>query len=143
MFATVVVGTDGSRRADRAVREAVDLAKSEGSRLHIVVACSERPIHTEPVQSSARVERVDLRRLAEQVAERAAGHAEEQGVKANYEVRMGDPADVLIDAAESEGADAIVVGNKGVTGAKRFFLGSVPNKVSQHAPCSVIIVRTD
>ena len=46
-------------------------------------------------------------------------------------------------ATDVEGADAIVVGNKGMSSAKRFFLGSVPNKVSQHAPCSVIIVRTD
>ena len=44
--------------------------------------------------------------------------------------------------AEEEGADLIVVGNKGMTGAKRFLLGSVPNKVSHHAPCSVMIIRT-
>jgi nucleotide-binding universal stress UspA family protein len=44
--------------------------------------------------------------------------------------------------AETEGADLIVVGNKGMTGARRFLLGNVPNKVSHHAPCSVLIVRT-
>ncbi len=38
--------------------------------------------------------------------------------------------------------DLLVVGNKGMTGAKRFLLGSVPNKVSHHAPCSVMIIRT-
>ena len=42
----------------------------------------------------------------------------------------------------SASADLIVVGNKGMTGAKRFLLGSVPNKVSHHAPCSVLIIRT-
>ena len=45
-------------------------------------------------------------------------------------------------APEEESADLIVVGNKGMTGAKRFLLGSVPNKVSHHAPCSVLIIRT-
>jgi nucleotide-binding universal stress UspA family protein len=44
--------------------------------------------------------------------------------------------------AEEVGADLLVVGNKGMTGAKRFLLGSVPNKISHHAPCSVYIVRT-
>jgi nucleotide-binding universal stress UspA family protein len=44
--------------------------------------------------------------------------------------------------AEERGSDLIVVGNKGMTGAKRFLLGSVPNKVSHHAPCSVLIIRT-
>ena len=56
--------------------------------------------------------------------------------------RQGDAADAILDVAEEQRADLIVVGNKGMTGAKRFLLGSVPNKVSHHAPCSVLIVRT-
>ena len=56
--------------------------------------------------------------------------------------RLGDPADAILDVAEEQGADLIVIGNKGMTGAKRFLLGSVPNKVSHHAPCSVLIIRT-
>ena len=56
--------------------------------------------------------------------------------------RQGDPADAIIDVAEQNRSDLIVVGNKGMTGAKRFFLGAVPNKISHHAPCSVLIVRT-
>ena len=60
----------------------------------------------------------------------------------DFLAREGDPADAILDVAEEEGADLIVVGNKGMTGAKRFLLGSVPNKVSHHAPCSVIIIRT-
>ena len=60
----------------------------------------------------------------------------------NTYAREGDPADAILDVAEERGADLIVVGNKGMTGAKRFLLGSVPNKVSHHAPCSVLIIRT-
>jgi nucleotide-binding universal stress UspA family protein len=56
--------------------------------------------------------------------------------------REGDPADAILDVAEETNADLIVVGNKGMTGARRFLLGSVPNKVSHHAPCNVMIVRT-
>ncbi len=56
--------------------------------------------------------------------------------------RQGDAADAILDVAEEHRADLIVVGNRGMTGAKRFLLGSVPNKVSHHAPCSVLIVRT-
>ena len=52
------------------------------------------------------------------------------------------PADAILDVAEERKADLIIVGNKGMTGAKRFLLGSVPNKVSHHAPCSVMIIRT-
>jgi nucleotide-binding universal stress UspA family protein len=56
--------------------------------------------------------------------------------------RQGDAADAILDVAEEQRSDLIVVGNKGMTGAKRFLLGSVPNKISHHAPCSVLIVRT-
>ena len=51
-------------------------------------------------------------------------------------------SDAILDVAEEQQADLIVVGNKGMTGAKRFLLGSVPNKISHHAPCSVMIIRT-
>jgi nucleotide-binding universal stress UspA family protein len=64
------------------------------------------------------------------------------GVTATEHAREGDAADAILDVAEELGADLIVVGNKGMTGAKRFLLGSVPNKVSHHAPCAVMIIRT-
>ena len=64
------------------------------------------------------------------------------GVEVETMPREGDPADAILDVAEEKGADLIVVGNKGMTGAKRFLLGSVPNKISHHAPCSVMIIRT-
>jgi nucleotide-binding universal stress UspA family protein len=57
-------------------------------------------------------------------------------------VGKGDPAEMLIEAAEDTGGDLIVVGSKGMASATRFVLGSVPNKVSHHAPCDVIIVHT-
>jgi nucleotide-binding universal stress UspA family protein len=68
--------------------------------------------------------------------------AEAAGVPATSYARQGDPADAILDVAEERRADLIVVGNKGMTGAKRFLLGSVPNRVSHHAPCSVLIIRT-
>jgi nucleotide-binding universal stress UspA family protein len=72
----------------------------------------------------------------------AVGRAKQQGVEAEPYPREGDPADAILDVAEEIKADLIVVGNKGMTGAKRFLLGSVPNKVSHHAPCAVLIIRT-
>ena len=75
--------------------------------------------------------------------EAAGAAAAEQGVAGvAVHARQGDPADAILDVAEEQRADLIIVGNKGMTGAKRFLLGSVPNKVSHHAPCSVLIVRT-
>jgi nucleotide-binding universal stress UspA family protein len=72
----------------------------------------------------------------------AADGIEGAGIEVDTYAREGDPADAILDVAEEQNADLIVVGNKGMTGAKRFLLGSVPNKVSHHAPCSVMIIRT-
>jgi nucleotide-binding universal stress UspA family protein len=64
------------------------------------------------------------------------------GVDAATHARKGDAADAILDVADEENAHLIVVGNKGMKGAKRFLLGSVPDKISHHAPCSVLIIRT-
>ena len=75
------------------------------------------------------------------ILEGAAGAAQEAGVEVQTHAREGDPADAILDVAEETKADLVVVGNKGMTGARRFLLGSVPNKISHHAPCGVFIVR--
>jgi nucleotide-binding universal stress UspA family protein len=82
--------------------------------------------------------RADVERLLEDEADAV----RVAGVTIETLAREGDPADAILDVAEQRNADLIVVGNKGMTGAKRFLLGSVPNKISHHAPCSVLIIRT-
>jgi nucleotide-binding universal stress UspA family protein len=147
MFATILVGTDGSETARTAVHYAIDMARELGARLQIVSAY-------EPVPAQRlREEQLELPRDAQwmvgpredvlAVLEDAEQEARQAGV-ADVEVfaRQGDAADAIIDVAEEQRSDLIVVGNRGMTGAKRFLLGSVPNKVSHHAPCSVLIVRT-
>ena len=76
------------------------------------------------------------------VLDGVAGTARAIGVEAECYARRGDPAEAILDVAEEQEADLIVVGSKGMHGSRRFLLGSVPDKVSHHAPCSVLIVRT-
>jgi nucleotide-binding universal stress UspA family protein len=147
VFSSILVGTDGSATAASAVEEAIALAGSIGARLLIVSAY-------EPVSDARlRHERQELpddaqwmvgpREEVLAVLEQSRDAAQRGGVKETETfARQGDPADAIIDVAEEQGCDLIVVGNKGMTGAKRFLLGSVPNKISHHAPCSVLIVRT-
>ena len=84
---------------------------------------------------------VDLREVAESLVQRAAHDALSKGVEVETHVREGQPAEVIIHVANQEQADLIVVGSRGLTGIKRYLLGSVSSKVSEHAPCSVMIVR--
>jgi nucleotide-binding universal stress UspA family protein len=146
MFSSLVVGTDGSDTAKEAVRQATELAKSVGGRVHLVSAyepVSETRLREERVQVPDDLQwMVNPREDVEATLKEAAGGIESAGVDVATYAREGDPADAILDVAEEQGADLIVVGNKGMTGARRFLLGSVPNKVSHHAPCSVMIIRT-
>jgi len=146
MFKSIVVGTDGSDTATQAVRDAVDLAGSVGAKLEIVSAYEPVPagrLNEERRQAPEDVQwAINPREDVDATLEAAAALAREKGVEAEVFARQGDPADAIIDVAEERGADLVIVGNRGMTGAKRFLLGSVPNKVSHHAPCSVLIIRT-
>jgi nucleotide-binding universal stress UspA family protein len=146
VFGSIVVGTDGSDTAREAVRQAVELAARLGARLEIVSAYEPVPgaqLREEAQQTPADLQwTVNPREDVDATLREAAEAAREGGVEAVTYARQGDPADAILDVAEERGADLIVVGNKGMTGARRFLLGSVPNRVSHHAPCSVLIIRT-
>ena len=146
MFGSIVVGTDGSETATEAVRQAIELAKPLGAKLQIVSAyepVSDTRLREEAQQAPQDLQwMVNPREDVEETLQEAAELANGAGVETETFARLGDPADAILDVAEENGSDLIVVGNKGMTGAKRFLLGSVPNKVSHHAPCSVLIIRT-
>jgi nucleotide-binding universal stress UspA family protein len=146
VFKAIVVGTDGSETATQAVRQAVELAKEIGAKVELVSAYA--PVADQRLREERTEVPDDLqwmvnpREDVDATLKDAAELAKENGVNAETYARQGDPADAILDVAEEQGADLIIVGNKGMTGAKRFLLGSVPNKVSHHAPCSVLIIRT-
>jgi nucleotide-binding universal stress UspA family protein len=146
VFTRIVVGTDGSETAAEAVRQAIDLAKMSGATLSIVSAyepVSKRRVEGEKLDAPADVQyEINPREDVNLVLDTAAAAARKEGVEVQTHPVEDDPADAILNVAEESNADLIVVGNKGMTGARRFLLGSVPNNVSHHAPCSVIIVRT-
>jgi nucleotide-binding universal stress UspA family protein len=146
LFRSIVVGTDGSDTAKQAVREAIELARELRATVDVVSAYE--PVSNARLREELRAVPEDLqwmvspREDVNATLEQAAEEIRAAGVEVQIFAREGDPADAILDVAEERGSDLIVVGNKGMTGAKRFLLGSVPNKVSHHAPCSVLIVRT-
>lgn len=146
MYSSNVVGTDGSETAGEAVRQATELAKAVGAHIHLVSAYEpvpdirlRRSTATPPRRCSGRSApaRTSRRRSA-----RRRRRCRRKGVTVETYPREGDAADAILDVAEEQNAGLVVVGNRGMTGARRFLLGSVPNKISHHAPCSVLIIRT-
>jgi nucleotide-binding universal stress UspA family protein len=149
VFHEIVVGTDGSESAGIAVQRATELAKLTGATLHVVSAY--RPVSLGSVAmaataGAATIDIGDANRVADAqgtlVCEHAASAARRDGVAVELHPVPGDAADALIAVAEQVGADLLVVGSRGMSGARRFVLGSVPNKVSHHCPCNLMIVDT-
>jgi nucleotide-binding universal stress UspA family protein len=123
MYKKILVGTDGSKTAAKAVDRAVDVAIASGATLTIFTA--------------ARAEK------GEKVVAAEAQRHSSSGVTIDTRVVDGEPVASLIDVASAGGYDLLVMGNRGMTGVTRFLrLGSVPNKVSHHLPCSLLIVKT-
>jgi len=146
VYNCIVVGTDGSETAHVAVQSAVKLAKAVSAELAIVTAYSPVPETRQEVEAQDAPEEVLWKigptEEADAVLGPAAAEGEAAGVSVAKYAREGDPATAILAVADERNADLIVVGNRGMTGVKRFLLGSVPNKVSHHAHCSVLIVRT-
>ncbi|MGZ4208536.1 MAG: universal stress protein [Actinomycetota bacterium] len=121
VYGSIVVATDGSPTADRAARKGLELARGLGARATLVFVGHP--------QTGELVLKDTLASIGE-------------GMEATLRIVGGEPAEKIVETAESERADLVVVGNKGMTGATRFLLGSVPQKVLEHATCDVLIART-
>lgn len=143
MFSSIVVGTDGSETADRALTRAFDMARLTGARLHVVSAYAPTPARLTggaPATEAAEWS-VGPDFEVQAVLDRAEGRARGEDVPIEVHALKGDPGDAIIAIAAETDADLIVLGSRGMQGARRV-LGSVPNKVSHRAPCDVLIVQT-
>jgi len=147
VYSSIVVGTDGSSTASSAVTSAIELARITGARLHIVCSYNTAQASTAVAAAAglASIGVEDMDRSAREhtfsVLDEAKGRATSAGVDVATHACIGSPAESIITVAEDQKADVIVVGNRGMKGARRM-LGSVPNHISHHAPCSILIVRT-
>ena len=142
MFKSIVVGTDGSPTAEKAVEKAAELAETLGAKVHIVSAYEPNSVKVGGGFEERSQWMEAPGSTVDSSIERAVGMLRVKGLDVESYARKGNAAEALLDVAEECGADLIIVGNKGMTGAKRFLLGSVPDKISHHAPCCVLIVRT-
>jgi nucleotide-binding universal stress UspA family protein len=138
----IVVGTDGSATADVAVERAATLARLTGARVELVSGYREDYSIAAGTGMYMGDLAGDARKWADGCLEATATKLRAAGLEVETHCIGGDPADALIDVAEATNAGLIVVGSQGMRGGRRFLLGNVPNKVSHHAPCSVMIVRT-
>jgi len=139
MFQVVVVGADGSPTAAEAVRRATALAQVSDGHLHIVSAYASQQYRSSATAEFAKS--LESGDVAESLLADLASRARRTGIEVTVHAKTSAPADAICEVAKEVGADVIIVGNKGMQGARRV-LGSVPNSVAHQAPCSVLIAST-
>ena len=140
MISTVAVGTDGSETAAEAVRDAAEIARRFGAKLVLLSAFQDSK--GAPTGKAGDIELQWASNSSSRVRsmlERSEADLRASGIDCETRADDGDPAEVLVRLAEECGADLLVIGNRGM---KRRVLGSVPNTVTHHADCSVMVVKT-
>ena len=132
----ILVAYDGSESAKRALENAAGLSQN-GASISVISVAEELPQFGRAGAMLVPEEETERRR--ELVEAKVA--LKERGIDAKLVERVGDPAAKIIDEAEIEHADLVVMGSRGLNAAQRWLLGSVSTKVVQHAPCNVFVVR--
>ncbi len=146
MFSTIVVGTDGSENAEKALQVCIELARQNpASSVHVVVAY--QPLSPAEVRSIATQLPEEMRPLlhahvgAETILANAESAFADGDVKAEFHEIDEDPSEALLGFAERVNADLVIVGSRGEGATKRALHGSVSTKVLHHSPCSVLVVK--
>jgi nucleotide-binding universal stress UspA family protein len=139
MFQKIVVAIDGSPASEKALAAAVDLAAHYQADL-TALSVAEAP------EVVGMVDEVDeIRQQTEghfrRIGEAAVAYARSRGVALRSVVLRGHAADAIVRYAEAEGVHLLVVGQHGHSRIARFFLGSTSDRVSEHSPCTVMIVK--
>jgi nucleotide-binding universal stress UspA family protein len=134
MYRSILLATDGSPHANRALEQALQIALKFEAELHVVYVVDTRHARSAATQDS-------LRELGDQAIRSAKQRAAHQNVALTTNITEGIPTEEILTYADESGIDLIVLGAKGKSGLERFFFGTVAERVARHATASVLIVR--
>ncbi len=133
----ILVAVDGSEYSDVAVKMAGELAEKFGSKVTLLNVIKPLSVFHEEVEIVEGLQKDEARRILRKSKEILI----DMGVDSKTLFRKGDPASEIVDLTKENEGDLIVVGSRGLSGIKMFLLGSVSKRVTEHAPCSVLVVR--
>jgi nucleotide-binding universal stress UspA family protein len=144
MFSKVLVGIDGSPFAEKALRCAVDIAKTYRSKLIIVHVVLRRFYAVAPSEAGILATTVFVKEMeteGKEIINKAEAYVREQGVDYDCRLLQGVPAEEIVKLSQDEKADLVVLGSRGLSEVRAFLLGSVSDKVSHHTKCPTLIVK--
>jgi len=137
MYKNIVLAYDGSKFSNKALKEAINIAKSSGGGLLILSVVD----ITDEFESQAPGLTDKMTEKLLKLAQKALAKALTAKVKAKVEVHVGDAYEMIVDISKKKKADIIIMGSHGRTGLTRLLMGSVTSRVIGHAPCSVLVVK--
>lgn len=139
MVDRILIADDGSEEAWRAVEMGMDLALKYGARATLLTVIH----HPAYPATVGEVQEADFeqREFAERVQRKAIEYAKLLGLNPEAVVTSGHPVEAIVEYARAHSVDLIVMGHRGMSNLQRFFGGSVSDRVVDHAPCNVLIVR--
>jgi nucleotide-binding universal stress UspA family protein len=140
LYRRILVALDGSEASRRALRVALELARALGANLH-AIGVEEHLPHYAATLGEVQEAKAEANAFFEEVMAGARALAAEYGVPLTTEVRAGNAAQQIINLARQGGFDLIVLGAHGHSLLEHFLLGSTTDRVVDHAPCSVLVVR--
>jgi nucleotide-binding universal stress UspA family protein len=136
----ILLATDLEPASSGAAAEALELARDLGAELLVVSVIDPGTLRLPGGRFGARVDQV--RATREAAAQELVAEGRATGVRVSFLIWEGDPGESIVDAAQSEGADLVVVGSHGRGSMSRFLIGSVSDHVVRNAPCPVLVVRS-
>ena len=136
MYKNIILAYDGSKHSNKALQEAIRIAKISGGKLLIlsIVDVTDEFESQAPGLTEKMTEK--LKKQVQKAAEKAAA----ENIQVREEVRVGDASEMIVEVAGKKKCDLIIMGSHGKTGLKRLLMGSVTSRVIGHAPCKVLVI---
>lgn len=138
MYDRILLPTDGSEASDRAVEQAVGLARETGAELHVLYVVEDIPQAPELMDDEVEAQ---LREIGEEAIDAIRASADAAGVEVVAALREGVPHETILEYADDADVDVVVMGTHGRSGLDRYLLGSVTERIVRTAEVPVLTVR--
>jgi nucleotide-binding universal stress UspA family protein len=139
MYKKILLATDGSEHSKRAAENAIHMAScSDGSKMEIIYVVDPNRAKSETLSNWNSLDTSDKRKKR---VEEVENMAKEAGIDYEVHILNGDPGPTIVEYANKNNADVVIIGSRGLNVLQEFVLGSVSHKVAKRANCPVLIVK--
>ncbi|ALX48639.1 universal stress protein [Lentibacillus amyloliquefaciens] len=138
MFKRILLATDGSKQSFRAANHAIKLAEQFNGTIDVVYAVDEQTSKSDVLHHDSKYQ-IELKR--KEKIQFVLNQLDETVIEYNVRILHGEPGPEIVEYANANGVDCVVIGSRGLNNLQTMILGSVSHKVAKRANCPVLIVK--